>query len=522
MADKEINIKVKSDIGEVTKDASELANEFEIMGVSLSDVKDGLTKIKTTAVASFSTIKGAIASTGIGALVLAVGSLVTYFTQTKKGAEALERTLAGLRMVVRQITNVFAGLGETLVGAFENPKKAISDLWKSIKENLVNRIEGLINGFKAVGKVLKGVFTLDWDAVAEGAKEYGEAIVQVVTAYDTEEQQKFLENIRDINKAMGDALDKEIARTKAVQELADAQRKLRVDTAQGIAEIEKEKLLAEDITQSYEDREAAAVRAFNKEKELEDRRIDNAKEAVRLEKERHKLLGPDGVQAQDLDNLADLEIELANVRQESAGRQISLQNFLNSLREQEKAAEQERIGELTKMPRIYEQVTDKIIKANNKVVQEYEKDTKKIKKLTDEQLESRLNAASNIAGALSSLASENKTLAVAAATIDTYAAANGALATGKGTPLAWINAAAIIVQGLANVRNILSTNVPGSSGGGSVGSGAVAESPAPMMMSGAFDLTGGVAPEPLKAFVVTDEMTNSQNQLANIRRRATI
>jgi hypothetical protein len=42
------------------------------------------------------------------------------------------------------------------------------------------------------------------------------------------------------------------------------------------------------------------------------------------------------------------------------------------------------------------------------------------------------------------------------------------------------------------------------------------------MMSGEFNLSGGVEPEPVKAFVLTDEMSNSQNQLANIRRRATI
>ena len=46
--------------------------------------------------------------------------------------------------------------------------------------------------------------------------------------------------------------------------------------------------------------------------------------------------------------------------------------------------------------------------------------------------------------------------------------------------------------------------------------------PAPQMVSGSFDLSNVQAPEPLKAFVVTDEMTSSQNQLANIRRRATI
>ena len=46
--------------------------------------------------------------------------------------------------------------------------------------------------------------------------------------------------------------------------------------------------------------------------------------------------------------------------------------------------------------------------------------------------------------------------------------------------------------------------------------------PAPQMMSGAFELGGGVKPEPLEAYVITDKMTSSQNQLANIRRRATI
>ena len=62
-----------------------------------------------------------------------------------------------------------------------------------------------------------------------------------------------------------------------------------------------------------------------------------------------------------------------------------------------------------------------------------------------------------------------------------------------------------------------------ASGGGSGGSASGAPAtPAPQMMSGAFDLTGGQAPEAMRAYVVTDEMTNSQNQLANIRRRATI
>ena len=60
---------------------------------------------------------------------------------------------------------------------------------------------------------------------------------------------------------------------------------------------------------------------------------------------------------------------------------------------------------------------------------------------------------------------------------------------------------------------------PSLSGGGET---PAATTPAPQMMSGAFQLGGGVKPEPLEAYVITDKMTSSQNQLANIRRRATI
>jgi len=77
-----LEAEVKSNIGDVSKDASGLASEFKVMGVSLNDVKKGFVTMGTTAKASFATIKAGIASTGIGALVLAVGSLVTFFTNT--------------------------------------------------------------------------------------------------------------------------------------------------------------------------------------------------------------------------------------------------------------------------------------------------------------------------------------------------------------------------------------------------------------------------------------------------------
>ena len=134
-----------------------------------------------------------------------------------------------------------------------------------------------------------------------------------------------------------------------------------------------------------------------------------------------------------------------------------------------------------------------------------------------ENADAQIQAYSDLAGALSSLAGDNKALAVAQATIDTFAGANKAFA--QGGVAGFVTGAAIIASGLANVRKILDTDVGGGGGGGSVPSDT--GTPAPQVLSGAFTLGGGEA-QPVQAYVVTDDMTNNQNKLANIRRRATI
>jgi len=141
------------------------------------------------------------------------------------------------------------------------------------------------------------------------------------------------------------------------------------------------------------------------------------------------------------------------------------------------------------------------------------------KKTTEENKELQLAAYSQLAGALQSLAGESKELAIAQAIIDTYLGANKALASAP-PPVNFITAAAVIASGLANVKNIMKQDVGGGSGG-SVPTPTVA-APRTEIQSGAFTLEGGVEPEPARAFVVSDDITDSQNKLANIRRRATI
>jgi len=85
----------------------------------------------------------------------------------------------------------------------------------------------------------------------------------------------------------------------------------------------------------------------------------------------------------------------------------------------------------------------------------------------------------------------------------------------------FINAAAVGAMGLASLRNVMSENMNEVPNPRSAGSPSVSSTPSMTpVASGAFSLQQ--ADEPIRAYVVTDEVTDSQDQLANIRRRATI
>ena len=484
MAKEVLEMEVKSNIGEVTKDTKELTNEaskaageFQIMGVSLNGIKKGFASAAVTAKGMFGSIKAGLISSGIGIFVVLIGSLAAYLTNTKKGAELLEKTLKTVGAAISVITDRVAKLGGAVIKFFRGDLK--------------------------------------------GAAEDAKAAVSGVIAEITEE-------VNATNKMV-----------TANQKLRDSQRELNVETAQSIAQVEKLKLIAEDITKSYKEREEAATQAFEIETDLENKRIALAEEAVELELERHRIMGKDGVMAEDLDALSELEINLANVRQESAGRQISLQNFLNGLRNEElskleeiKAAEIERFEGIEKLINETIAANQELIQGDNSVLDNYLRNNKK-KKDAEKTLQDvkkdiakdGLRLAVEVAGEGTKI---GKALAVAQATALGVEGVQAAFTTASKSPITiGFPAYPFIQAGLAGAFSAVQlakiiSGSPAGGGGGGGGASAVPSTPAPQMMSGAFDISGGVEPEPVQAFVLTDEMSNSQNQLANIRRRATI
>ena len=589
MAKEVLELEVKSNIGEVTKGTKELTNEassavgeFQFMGVSLNGVKKAFASAAVTAKGMFASIKAGLISTGIGAFLVLIGSLVAYFKSTKDGAEKLERAMAGLGAVVSVITDRLSTFGEVIVSAFEDPQQAIADLWEAIKTNIVNRVEGLFDVFGALGDTIKAAFSLDWEGVKAGAADFTESMIQTATGVDdlTGKMAKGF-------KALGDEIEKDVAaamRLKGMlQQLKDEEREFSKVRAQTRQDIQKARLDALDESKTAEERLAAVQKANDLELKTTEDVLKMQKRKIEVQKETMVLSEN---MAEDLDELESLENEIAakekaaqkviddekakKEKERIASEKINLeaktnwnlerikdetdeefkiriaaaekllqlqnQNTLNLIDDlQERALAELKIQEDKDLASIegmenFEAMKAEIAKKytiqRGKVEKEFSKNQVKWSEMTAEQQQ---DIASSTAGNLSKIMGEQtvagKAFAVIQATIDTYKGATSAYASLAGIPvvgpaLGAVAAGAAIAAGIANVKAITSAGSGGAPPPDTTTPAAT--TPAPQMMSGAFQLGGGVKPEPMKAFVVTDEMSNSQSQLANIRRRATI
>ncbi len=134
-----------------------------------------------------------------------------------------------------------------------------------------------------------------------------------------------------------------------------------------------------------------------------------------------------------------------------------------------------------------EYFTEQIEKSDAQQVYREQKDIEslyakqKIEKLKAEAVAQNLSATANLMAAFSDLAGKDtatgKTLAVAAATIDTYSAITGTLANAARTPAGAVPGYAIAqsiavgIAGFMNVRKILAVKIPKQSSGGGMGTG---------------------------------------------------
>lgn len=124
-----------------------LGNKFTIAGKGAGDMAAGLFKTATATGGvskAMKVLKYAIAATGIGALVIALGSLVTYFTKTQKGADIVSKAMAGISTAVSVVVDRLSAVGEGLINIFSGEWKKglgqIKEAFKGIGEEIKNEV----------------------------------------------------------------------------------------------------------------------------------------------------------------------------------------------------------------------------------------------------------------------------------------------------------------------------------------------------------------------------------------------
>lgn len=287
---------------EIKKDYSGLTDVADrFTGGLFSGFTKGVEAIRK-GVVGLQLFKSALISTGIGALIVAAGTLFAAFQRIQGVQDAFKAGASALGVVLEKVGDVVGKLGEWLVNAFKNPQQAIKDLWNLIKENIVNRFEGIIDQARALGRTLKAAFTLDWDELTAGLEDYGNALIKTTTGVEDA-----IGKMRELGGEMAAAAKAAYDLTQAENALKDATIAQTVTMAENNREMARNKLIAADTTKSVEERRAALEQALKIEQEQLAQSIALATEELRIQQAR---MGLSNSLREDYQKEAELKAKL--------------------------------------------------------------------------------------------------------------------------------------------------------------------------------------------------------------------
>ena len=507
----------------------------------VSGVKNGVLAMKS--------LKVAIAATGVGLLVIAVASLVSYFKNTQQGADLLNKAFAGIGatvdVLIDRLSTFGSGIVEILSGNFSKGLDALAGSFKGITKEIREEAAAAVDLEEASQELLKtkrsfieqeaklnsdlqkyrlesenfDLSTADRLAANAKAQETALTLADKQTEIAKEELRILIAKNKQGNSldANLDAEAEAKARLFEIESQRDglakefqAKSKSITDEAKGAAATAAaEAKTAQDAVsaQQIADAEVAALA-------VENARLEALKQVDNQIRE-YKLINNEAT----LEDLLVFEeqrraLELEQLDLSEAGRA----SILLSYREKEAAASGEAIAKAD------EQKTA----ADNKI------------KADDQALNAiKFGLVSSGFRILQELAGKNekaqKAIAAAQATFDTYAAIAGSLRAAQTSPGAAIPGYAIAqavatgVFGLLQVKKILSTSTgggtPSVSGGGSTGGGTRPSAETPRIPDfGSFNqgVGGGSGFQTNRAVVInqdirdTNAMDNRINDLIKI------
>ena len=569
----QVTTRLAKDMEKVADAADDAAKATEEIGENAKSTGPGLRKAGLLGATGFKALGLAIKATGVGLLVGLVVQLTQKMTENKKVADALKVAMAALGAAIDILVDASEPLVDILLRAFTEPqvvieelKAKLTDLFGSpkeallnfaelLKENIINRFEGMLELVpklgEAIGLLFLGRFgeagkvaadaaakvTLGVENITDKVVEAAEAVTEFVTP--------FVEGVVKQTKAA-------IALEKQMQALGDRQRELNVATAQGAAEVEELKRQSDDQRLSIEERIEAATRAAELNQKYADENVAIANERANLLRRELELQGES---EERLQAVADAEIEAAAARQASATIQTELQNKLYALNQELLAQEQERLAaeeearlaleeRLAEEQRLKDEAAAEDAERRAKEREEELANAEAIKKARLDITKSTLDALSALNEAFTGESEQeqkkgferSKKIQTAQALISTYESAVQAFKSLAGIPvvgpgLGTAAAVAATAAGLANVKKIQSQTFQGgvSDGGSSYsGTGGAASAataagqtpPAPTLDLGF--LGEGAQQQVIETYVISENVTSAQQANKKIQDQSTL
>ena len=512
--------KTEDDIGSI-----EAAGD-KMTGGLVSGFKGAVKGVKSM-VMGLKTMKGAIIATGIGALVVLVGSLTAAFTSSEEGQNKLAKAMGMLGAVVAVFTDKLAALGRGLINLFTEPVETIKNLGKSIKEFVMDKVNQAIESFGLLGSALKKLFSGDFKGAL---KDAGNGIVGLNKALnpavmltdalvkgtkelvkEMNEEAKAAGRIAD-QRALADKVERQliIDRAKANRDRADllnkAVDKENFTLQERIKFLEEAGKKEDEITQKEIDAANLRLQAKIAENALGDSTKEDLDEEVNLRAklinlEQAKLAKAKEVTSQIIglkneeaaaqkaidDKAAADKLEREKAEEERQAAIDAKQKELEQIKKDEEAityeqkvllAQERALAELDALNATEEQKAATILYWNGKVLDAQKKDAKEREKIEKIEKDAKLNMAKATFTGIANLLGENskagKAAAAAASLINTFQGITAELATKTATPFEFgiklANIATTAAIGFKSVKDILATNPDSASGGGAAAS----------------------------------------------------
>lgn len=238
-------------------------------------------------------LKIALISTGIGAIVVALGSLVAYLTKTQKGTELLSNVMAGLGAAINVIIDRVAKFGGTLVKVFSGD-------------------------FKGAAQDVKATFAGIGDELQR----------EIKLAYELNDISQQLEKQEVMLNMQRAARRKEIERLKMISDDTTKSTKERIAAAKQASEIEQA-----DMKQQIELGEKKLANLLGQKEVTQEVRdmLDAVSSGSMKADDAISKLGLSESTISDLREFSDLFQNVVDKQRDSYTKQIELQNKTNSI-----------------------------------------------------------------------------------------------------------------------------------------------------------------------------------------------